>query len=186
MKKLLLLLLCVSLLLGAVGCGKTPAATNPDDQLDSSLSDASSGNKYVVDDAINRFIVAFNQQTRYTLAGLTQKGDLSCTATIDLCQLTITSTKYGLHFSLTGGDEEAQRDRMLDVFWSLAQVADDSCSDQQAKKAVDYLKAATETITSHKVSQYVTVNSYVPIIRTNGVTVPCRMDFTASNYIPEE
>ena len=185
MKKLLLLLLCVCLLAGAVGCGKSPAANNPEDALDPDISNTGGASQKVLDPLINEFILAFEKQTRYTLAGLTQTGDLSCTATIDLCQVTITSTKYGLHFSLTGGKEDAQRDRMLDVFWSVLQAADDSCSDQQAENAVNYLRASTETITSYKVSQYVTVNSYVPIIKTNGVTVDCRMDFTASNYKPE-
>lgn len=183
MKKLLFVLLCLCLLTGAVGCGKTPAATNP---LDPEISETSGPPQYVVDPLINRFILAFNQQTRYTLAGLTQKGNLSCTATIDQCELTLTSTKYGLHFSLTGGREEAQRDRMLDIFWSVAQAADPSCSNQQAQNAVDYCTAATDTVVNHKVSQYVTINSYVPITRTNSVTVDCRMDFTASNYMPEE
>lgn len=183
MKKLLLVLLCLSLLMGAVGCGKTPAANNP---LDPDISETSGPPQYVVDPLINSFILAFNEQTRYTLAGLTQNGNLSCTATIDQCELTLTSTKYGLHFSLTGGREEAQRDRMLDVFWSLAQAADPTCDDQQAENAVNYCKAAADTVTNRKVSQYVTINTYVPIIRANGVTVDSRMDFTASNYMPEE
>lgn len=183
MKKLLLLLLCCALLTGAVGCGKNPAATNPNDP---SIPEESGPPQYVVDPMINQFIIDFNQQNRYTLAGLAQKGDLSCTATIDHCQLTITATKHGLYFTLTGGNEEAQRDRMLDVFYSVAQVADPTFTDAQAQTTVDFLKAQTTTVTNRKAGPYVVVNSYVPIIETNNVRVACRMDFTSSYYLSEE
>lgn len=179
MKRLLLFCLCAALLLGCVGCGKEPA--EPANSADESLPA-----KYAIDPNVDLFIQAFDKQTRYTLAGLTHNGDYSCTAYIDLCQLTITPTPKGLHFALTGGSTEEQRDRMLDVFYSVAQAADASCSDAQAQAAVSYLRAQTESVGNYRISNYVTVTAYVPIVNMDTVKVDCRMEFVATNYQPAE
>ena len=187
MKRILLTILCLILLLSAVGCGTSH--TDPDTHTNkptTDLSGESGPNQYVVDPVINRFILAFEKQNRYVLAGLTQNADLSCTAYLDVCQVTMHTTEHGLHFSLTGGDTEAVRNRMLDIFYSIAQVTDTTATNSQMDAAVSYLQAQTETITNHRVSNYVTVNAYVPIVNMDTVRVDCRMDFTATNYRPEE
>lgn len=184
MKRIALLLLCLAILIGAVGCGD--AEPTPQDKPTVSVPDESATPQYVVDPLINRFILEFEQQKRYVLAGLSQNSDLSCTGYIDVCQLTMRTTPQGLHFSLTGGDDIKARDRMLDIFYSIAQVADPSCTDSQMNAALTYLEAQTETITNHRVSNYITVNAYVPIVRLETVKVDCRMDFTATNYRPED
>lgn len=185
MKRLLVWMLCLALLLVPAGCGEE----TPDDTPQTSSaaeSDESGENQYVVDPLINRFILAFEKQHRYVLAGLVQNTDLSCTAYVDVCKVTMRSSERGLHFTLFGGDTEEVRDRMLDIFYSIAQVTDPSCTDEQAQIAVNYLKSRTETIANHRVSNYVTVNAYVPIVQMDTVQVDCRMEFTATNYLPEE
>ena len=182
MKRFLLPILCLILLLGAVGCGEdAPQNNNPSSSVDESYAE-----QYVVDPVINRFLIAFKQQKRYTLAGMVQNTDLSCTAYIDVCQVTLRSTQRGLHFTLTGGNTEAQRNRMLDVFYSIAQVTDPSCTDTQMQTALNHFTAQTDPVMNHRVSNDITVNTYVPVIQTDTVQVDCRMEFTATNYLPEE
>ncbi len=182
MKRFLLLILCLILLLGAVGCGEdAPQNNKPTVTPDESYAEV-----YVLDPVINRFILAFNQQKRYTLAGMVQNADLSCTAYIDICQVTMRSTQRGLYFTLTGGNTEAQRNRMLDVFYSIAQVADPSCTDTQMQAALSHFTAQTDVVMNHRVSNDITVNTYVPVTQTDTVQVDCRMEFTATNYRPEE
>lgn len=180
MKRFLLIFLCAALLMGVAGCGEEPQ-TDPIDSPEESYTE-----QYVADSVINRFILAFNEQERYVLAGMVQNADLSCTAYIDICQVTMVATERGLHFNLTGGNTVEQRNRMLDIFYSIAQVTDPSCTDAQAQAAVDHFKQQTSVVTNHRVSNYVSVNAYVPIVHMDTVQVDCRMEFTATNYLPEK
>ena len=183
MKRCVLLLLCIALLLCGVGCREQDSTpqNNP-----VSTPESSGPNQYVVDPVINRFILEFEKQQRYVLAGLTQNSDLSCVAYIDMCEITMRTTERGLCFSIVGGTTEELRDLMLDIFYSIAQVVDPSCTDQQAQTAVDYLTASDRVITHYKVSADVTVDSYVPLASNPTVTVDSRMDFTALDYGAEE
>ena len=120
------------------------------------------------------------------MAGLMQNTDLSCVAYIDLCQVTMRATERGLCFSIVGGNTEDLRNRMLDIFYSIAQVVDPSCTDQQAQTAVDYLTTSDRVITHYKVSADVTVDSYGPQASSSGVHEDSRMDFSAIGYGAEE
>jgi len=113
MKRIFLLFLCAALLTGVAGCGDEPQ-TDPIGTPEESYAE-----QYVVDPVINRFILAFNKQERYVLAGMVQNADLSCTAYVDICQVTMVATQQGLHFSLTGGNTIEQQNRMLDIFYGL-------------------------------------------------------------------
>lgn len=183
MKRCVLLILCVALLLCGMGCREQ----DPTPQKDPVSTPETSGpNQYVVDPVINRFILEFEKQERYVMAGLVQNTDLSCVAYIDMCQVTMRATERGLCFSIVGGNTEDLRDRMLDIFYSIAQVVDPSCTDQQAQSAVDHLTASDRVITHYKVSADVTVDSYVPLASNPTVQVDSRMDFTALGYGAEE
>lgn len=183
MKRCVLLLLCVALLLCGVGCREQ----DPAPQNDPTGTPESDGvNQYVVDPVINRFILEFEKQERYVMAGLVQNADLSCVAYVDMCQVTMYSSERGLCFSIVGGTTEDLRDRMLDIFYSIAQVVDPSCTDQQAQTAVDYLTASDRVITHYKVSANVTVDGYVPLASDPTVTVDSRMEFAALGYTAEE
>lgn len=183
MKRCVLLLLCISLLLCGVGC-REQDPVNKNDPV--SIPESSGPNQYVVDPVINRFLLEFEKQQRYVLAGLTQNSDLSCVAYIDMCEITMRTTERGLCFSIVGGNTEDLRERMLDIFYSIAQVVDPSCTDQQAQMAVDYLAASDRVITHYKVSADVTVDSYVPLASDPSVQVDSRMDFSAIGYKTEE
>ena len=184
LKRILLIALCLTLLLGIVGCGEdtteTPATTTT---TTTTTQDDDALPQYVVDEQINRFILAFEKQTRYELAGLTQNSDLSCTAYIDTCTLTMRSTQHGLLFSIDGGHTEKERSRMLDIFYSIGQTTDPSCTNSQMESAVRYLAAQNQTPGDYKVSNFVTVVAYVPIVNLETVKVPCRMEFLATNYL---
>lgn len=181
MKRVLLIALCMALLMGTVGCGRDAAETP---SAPTTTTTTTTGTpQYVLDEQINRFILAFKQQQRYVLAGLTQNADRSCTAYIDVCEITMRSTKSGLLFSITGGHSAKDRDRMLDIFYSVGQVTDPSCTNSQMESAVRYLAAQTETVGNYRVSNYVKVAAYVPIINLETVKVPCRMEFLATNYL---
>ena len=183
MKRCLLLLLCVALLLCGIGCREQEPA-DKNDPVSTPESDGT--NQYVVDPVINRFILEFEEQQRYVMAGLVQNADLSCVAYVDMCQVTMYSSDRGLCFSIVGGNTEELRNRMLDIFYSIAQVVDPSCTDQQAQTAVDYLTASDSVITHYKVSADVTVDGYVPLASDPTVTVDSRIEFTALGYTAEE
>ena len=180
-KKAVCISLAVLMLLGMVGCGKTP-----DDQPVSSVPEESHVTQYVADEAINRFIVAFQEQNRYVMAGRTQNRDGSVTAEIDLCRITLKSTKFGLHVALDGGDTIKAQDRMLDIFAVIAMAVDPGCSQGLAKKSIEYLKGCTKDSGNYRVSNYVKVLNYVPLTQTETVKVNCRMEFLIMHYLPEE
>ena len=183
MKRCLLLLLCVALLLCGMGCREQEPADKNDPV---SVPESSGPNQYVVDPVINRFILEFEKQERYVMVGLMQNSDLSCVAYIDMCAITMRATERGLCFSIVGGNTEDLRNRMLDIFYSIAQVVDPSCTNQQAQTAVDYLTASDCVITHYKVSAVVTVDSYVPLASNPTVQVDSRMDFSAIGYKAED
>lgn len=184
MKRMVALLLCAVLLLGLVGCGKDTG----EDPATSTPVEESYPEQYVVDPVVNRFVVAFKKQTRYTLAGLAEDGNRVCSAYIDHYPVTITSTDRGLHFAISGGSTPDQQNRILDIFYSIAQVVDPSCTDAQAQAAVTFLKSRTEIETNYRVCNGVLVNSFVPIteVAAANIHVDCRMDFTALDYLPEK
>ena len=202
MKRILLLALCLLMLVGAVGCGTKPSnqttTTTTEDptpyptQTATGFTTTTTGStttvqttttipQYVADPVVNQYLLDFEKQTRYTLVGMHQNSDKSVTAYIDAHTIIIRSTQYGLHFSLTGGSTKADRDRMLDIFASLAQVADPSCSNNRMESALIYLKGQKNSVAKHEVSDTLTVTGYVPIIDNDTVHVDCRMEFIASN-----
>ena len=193
MKRILLVVLCLAMLWGTAGCGTDLAPQNPQEQpiagtrptqsttAAPTLPQVTEPPQYLIDQTVNQYVLDFEKQTRYTLAGMSQNADLSCSAYIDVCKVTIRSTQYGLYISLTGGHTKEDRDRMLDVFYTMAQVADPSCSDNRMESALIYLKAQKKAIANHEVSDTITVTTYVPVINDDTVKVPCRMEFIASN-----
>lgn len=206
MKRAFIIALCLLMLAGVVGCGSQSAPqTNPTTttvdptpyptQTATGFTTTTTGSgtttqtttkapQYVLDPVINQYILDFEKQTRFVLAGLHQNRDKSVTAYIDLFEITIRTTPSGLHFSLTGGDTKADRDLMLDIFVSLAQVADPNCSNNRIESAVIFLKGQKKAIANHEVSDALLVSTYVPITDEDTVRVPCRMEFIATKRLP--
>lgn len=180
MKRYLLILLSLLMLFCTAGCQED--TENPD----SFASEESHTPQYVIDEVVNRFILTFRGQKRYVLAGLTQGSDGSCTAEIDQCQIKMTSTAQGLHVALQGGSTTEARDRMLDIFATIAKTVDVSCTARQVEDATAYLKEQTGHIGAYRVSNYVKVLGYVPVIATDTVQVDCRMEMLVMHYLPEE
>ena len=178
MKKWIALCLCVMMLVGMTACNNN--LVNPYDESDESLP-----TQYVQDEALNRFIVDFNQQGRYKMAGMVQEADGSVSAEIDVCTVHLISTKYGVHISLMGGDTIASRDRMLDIFSTITKAADSSCSESQLAVVVDKYKKQTESSSPElRVSNYMKVLTFVPVINEGTVKVDCRMELLAMKYLP--
>lgn len=178
MKRILALCVCVLMLVGLTACNNN--LINPYDG-----SEDSTPTRYVMDEALNSFITDFNKQNRYTMAGMVQEADGSVSAEIDVCTVHLISTKYGVHISLMGGDTEASRDRMLDIFATITKAADGSCTDAQLTAVTDRYKQQTESSSGeYRVSNYVKVLAFVPVINEGTVKVDCRMELLAMKYLP--
>jgi hypothetical protein len=119
------------------------------------------------------------------MAGMVQEADGSVSAEIDVCTVHLISTKYGVHISLMGGDTIASRDRMLDIFSTITKAADSSCSESQLAVVVDKYKKQTESSSPElRVSNYMKVLTFVPVINEGTVKVDCRMELLAMKYLP--
>ena len=180
MRKWIAFCLCLVMLVAMTAC--KDSGDNHNDESDESVA-----TRYVLDDALNSFITDFNTQTRYTLAGMVQESDGSVSAEIDMCTIHMKSTKYGVYISLMGGDTVESRDRMLDIFSTITLAVDKSCPQSQLAVVVDKYKKQTESSSNEfRVSNYMKVLTFVPVINEGTVKVDCRMELLVLKYTPTD
>lgn len=188
MKKLLLILLCGTLLLSITAC-KKPGNVNPLPD-DSSVTDESMDMDLVPDPLINRFITEYNAQSKMTLHSYV-RGETTneYKGIANECDITITSKEDDvnpeLRVSIMGGTTEESWEKMMAVFVDVAQVVDEYVSKTTLQEAVDYLTAQTAPLSNYRFCGYMMVETYMPIVDNGTGIVPCRIDLVGYQYFAE-
>lgn len=204
MKRLLALLLCLVMLMSLTACKKnkdygqyTPTTTTGEPQDPS----------YAIDPLINRFFTDF--VVKYGVESLdvqsirrapgtadTPAEDLTkeYIATINGLTVTLRNASYTvnaegqepyetclLRITIEGGSTVKSRDRMMQIFAMAARIVDPGCTTDMTDKAIAEMEKMTET-GSYRVSNYVKVERYTPIVEEYGV--PTKIEMLAMNYVP--
>lgn len=195
MKRLLILLLCLTLLAGVTACGQKEEdnITTPTEE-EVEQSDPA----YALDAHINRFfsecITAYPQaidpltirrgtDTREYLAVFEE-----CNITVRNVSREITPDNgedpymvHQLRVTIEGGLTEESYDKMLSAFSKISQSIDLSCSAAIADTTVAHLEAQTNSLADYRYSSGLKIEYYTPIVKEHGVS--CRIDLLAINYI---
>ena len=203
MKRFLLILLCLLMVVGMTACGEKESgkpATNEEDEKGPVV--------WAADDVINRFLVDFLEEyngqyldtrsiRRSPGTADTKPEDLSkeYLATFDGLNVTLRNatyktendkgdelTMYQLRIIIEGGTTAKSRDTLMSVFSLMAAVADEYVTATEIENAVEAMEKMTST-GEHRVSTYLKVERYTPIVEEVGV--PCKIEMVAYNYVPE-
>ena len=202
MKRFLLILLCLLMMVGMVACGEkeTDKPATEDEEKGPLV--------YAVDDVINRFfadfIETYNGQYLDTRSirrapgtDSTKPADLTkeYLATFNGLNVTLRNatyetendkgeklTLYQLRIIIEGGTTKKSRDTLMNTFSLMASVADPDCTLKEIETAVDKMEKMTST-GSYRVSTYLQVERYTPIVEEVGV--PCKIEMIALNYVPK-
>ena len=202
MKRFLLILLCLLMMVGMVACGEkeTDKPATEDEEKGPLV--------YAVDDVINRFfadfIETYNGQYLDTRSirrapgtDSTKPADLTkeYLATFNGLNVTLRNATYEtendkgekltmhqLRIIIEGGSTKKSRDILMNTFSLMAPVADPDCTLKEIETAVDKMEKMTST-GSYRVSTYLQVERYTPIVEEVGV--PCKIEMIALNYVPK-
>ena len=202
MKRFLLILLCLLMMVGMVACGEkdTDKPATEDEEKGPLV--------YAVDDVINRFfadfIETYNGQyldtrsiCRAPGSANTKPEDLTkeYLAVINGCNVTLRNATYEtendkgekltmhqLRIIIEGGSTKKSRDILMNTFSLMAPVADPDCTLKEIETAVDKMEKMVST-GSYRVSTYLQVERYTPIVEEVGV--PCKIEMIALNYVPK-
>ncbi len=179
MKKLLIFLLCSVMLLSLCACNKE---TEPDTSAEENFEEG-----YVGDATVNRFLLDYKQYTGLTPQGL-GLGELEGEYTFycSLCEVRMLPTQYGLRISILGGDSASDLERMLRAFEIICQSADASCTEEQLAGAMEFIDQQTETAGGYRISNYLKILAYTPLVELETVQLDCKIDLLAMNYLPVE
>lgn len=203
MKRFLLILLCLLMVVGMVACGE-----KENDKPSIQEEEEKGPVVYALDDVINRFfadfIETYNGQyldTRSIRRGPGTEGtkpeDLTkeYLATFNGLNVTLRNatykvendkgemlTMYQLRIIIEGGTTKKSRDTLMNTFSLIADVADPDATLTEIETAVDAMEKMTST-GEHRVSTYLQVERYTPIVEEFGV--PCKIEMVAYNYVPE-
>ena len=198
-KPIVAIILSISLFLAGV-LTSPPSETTNDPSNDTNQTQTNNDNKqentnkdetpsqptYAKDTVVNRFITEFNDIPGYDFSDIRQ-GNIKTKyfAYANDCYVEIINANdaYAERFSVTinGGKETTDRDRMFTVFKQVIKTLDKNISDAQINSAIEYLEAQQYMISDYKISDSVTVETYVPILEVS-FNKACRIDIICSNY----
>ena len=196
MKRLLTILLCLLLALGAVACGQeeevdTSSPTTADtEQEDDTV--------YALDPLIDRFFAELTAAYPKTMdpysihRGVDIKEYL---AVVSECDVTVRNVSYDvtpddgsdpytveqLRIIIEGGTTEKEQDKMMNAFAQIAKTIDTGCSDTLIASAVAHMEEQTGTLSDYRFTNFFKVERYIPIVEEHGV--PCRIDLLTINYL---
>lgn len=177
MKKILIFLLCGVMLLSLTACKKSSVSNTPEEEEYPEM--------YVEDLAVNRFLLDFKERTGITPQGLgrgTVSGEYSLS--VNLCEVRLLSTENGLRISILSGNTQEDMDRLLFVFEKVCKAADTSLTAGQLANAKDYLNKQTETVGNYRISNYLKILAFTPLVNVETVKLDCKIDLLAMNYLP--
>lgn len=171
--------------------GGTPnsenSANNNQNNNNTSKDENPTQTVYAEDTVVNRFITQFNNKSGYDFSDI-RKGNIKTKyyAYANECYVEILNANdaYAECFSVSinGGKEISDRDKMFAVFKQVVKTLDNSITDAQINSAIEYLKAQEYMVSDYKISNSVTVETYMPIVELSYGKSDCRIDIISSNY----
>lgn len=186
MKKIVLLLLCVTLLLAMTACGqkKTPSG----EIIENSMGTI----RPTVNAAVSKFIEDFNASSPNPIHSYTRTEELNVYSgiisekTVIITDDTDDEENPMLRLSILGGTTAEDLETILSIFCEAVKATDPSASTEQINSAANYLQEQTSPVYNHRVSGYVFVETYMPIQEIGSTKVDCRIDMVANQYFVEE
>ncbi len=186
MKKIVLLLLSVALLLSATACNQK----KPDggEIIENSMGTV----RPTVNAAVSRFIEKYNGLSQMTLHNCERTDALNVYSgiayerTVTITDNTDDAANPTLHVSIQGGTTEEDQQAMFAVFADAAKALESSVSDKQIADVVQFLMEQTSPVYNQRVSGYLFVETYMPIVDIGTGVVACRIDIVANQYFVEE
>lgn len=171
MKKVLLILLALTLLLGITACDKDKT------------EEYSSLYGYSTDPLVDRFADDYAKGGAIAMEEVKAiAGGKNITATLDGVALTVYADGDNLHFILESGLTVATRDRMLVVFDSLVAVADADCTQTNRADTIAHLKEQKKLIMNYKVGGNTVVETYAPAMGEGEMASNYRVTFAVRDY----
>ena len=160
---------------------------NNKDDNDVNKGEKPSQTVYAEDTVVNRFITEFNDKSGYDFSDI-RKGNIRTKyyAYANECYVEILNANdaYAKCFnvSINGGKETSNRDKMFAVFKQVVKTLDKSITDAQINSVIEYLESQQYMVSDYKISNSVTVETYVPIVELSYGKSDCRIDVISSNY----
>lgn len=168
------------------------AANNNSDSINNK-NDNTAGNTskesivtYTDDDIVNKFITDFNLTSPFEIKDVS-KGNLGNTynTTVNDCYVEMISTnnasENSFYVSILGGQEEADKEKMFDVFSQTLKVLDPEISDDLVEKTVGYLSNEQSLVSDYKINEKLTVETYHTATDTQYGKSSCFIDVVSIN-----
>lgn len=198
MKRVLALLLCAVMVCSMTACGKKDKKEETTSTTATTTAPVTTTTTepvpvvYAYNDIINRFF--FNYMAVHnglkidtdTIRRHPNKPDNTVyLVQINECEVTVTDVSkkkfpsgvgYALQVDIVGDVTAESVDRLMTAFVFVAMAADEGCSRQLAEHAVEQLEDLTSPTTAElRVSQFVRVASYSPVVQNEYASQPCRI-----------
>lgn len=186
MKKIVLLFLCAALLLTASAC--KPKKTQSGEIIENSMGTV----RPTVNAAVSKFIEDFNASAPNPIHSYTRTEELNVYSgiisekTVIITDDTDNEENPMLRLSILGGTTEEDLETSLTIFCEAAKVLDPYATKEQINDAAQHLKAQTTSVYNYRVSGYLFVETYMPILDVGSTKVDCRIDMVANQYFVEE
>ena len=139
------------------------------------------------DAVVNRFINEFNSKTKYDMTDIS-KGNIRTKffAVANDCYIEMINANDAyadcFSISISGGQEIKDRDKMFDVFSETLKVLDPSITTDKITEIINYLKNEQYMVSDYKVTDTITIETYVPIVELSYGKSDCRIDVISSDY----
>lgn len=198
MKRVLALLLCLVMVFSVTACGKkdkkeeTKSTTATTSAPVTTTTTEPVPVSYAHNEIINRFFLNYMavhkglKMDTDTIRRHPNKPDNTAyLVQINECEVTVTDVSkkkypsgvgYALQVDIVSGVTAASVDKLMTAFIFVAMAADEGCSRQIAEHAVEQLEDLTAPTTAElRVSQFVRVAHYSPVIQNEHASQPCRI-----------
>ena len=143
-------------------------------------------NTYADDDVVNRFIAEFNEQSIFDITEIS-KGNIRTkyfgSANGRYLEMINANDADAEAFCLTinGGQEEADKQSMYEVFREAVKVLDPTITDEMIDTAISEFNNKDVLIEEYALGDSITI-TFVPIKELSYGKNACRIDIYASNY----
>ena len=142
---------------------------------------------YASDDVVNHFINEFNKYSDFEMSNIS-KGNIRTKffAYANDCYIEMINANDAaaecFSISINGGKETTDRTKMLEVAADVIKVLDSSISDDKIAQTITYLEGEQYMVNDYKITDYVLVETYVPIVELSYGKSDCRIDIISYDF----
>lgn len=182
MKKILTLLLCGVLVLSLAACGgkeedNAPTPTEPTEESYKKV--------YVDEPTVNQFICDMYERSDMQLLGITrgtEEGQYVLYA--NNCEVTVSSTDYGLYLDIRGGKTERDLENAISLFRRFTLIADRYTPEDNIEEAAALMRVKDGSFSDYRVGNYVKILRYRALTDVPTVSIDCHIEMLLLNYLP--